>query len=102
MENLIYNEFRIRGNLVDVGMVPTRVKDVDGAYRRSQLEVDFVCNRGSDCVYVQSAYFLLTEEKRKQEIASLLKVDDSFRKITITEELLKPHMEKKGVEGGKG
>ena len=98
MENLIYNELRIRGYLVDVGVVPTRVKDADGAYRRSQLEVDFVCNRGSERVYVQSAYRLHTEEKRKQEMASLLKIDDSFRKIIITEDLIKRHMDENGVE----
>lgn len=98
MENLIYNELRIRGYLVDVGVVPTRVKDADGAYRRNQLEVDFVCNRGSERVYVQSAYRLPTEEKRKQEMASLLKIDDSFRKIIITEDLIKRHMDENGVE----
>ncbi len=98
MENLIYNELRIRGYLVDVGVVPTRVKDTDGVYRRSQLEVDFVCNRGSERVYVQSAYRLPTEEKRKQEMASLLKIDDSFRKIIITEDLIKRHMDESGVE----
>ncbi|MCM1531035.1 MAG: ATP-binding protein [Bacteroides sp.] len=98
MENLIYNELRIRGYLVDVGVVPTRVKDVDGAYRRSKLEVDFVCNLGSERVYVQSAYRLPTEEKRKQEMASLLKIDDSFRKIIITEDLIKRHMDENGVE----
>lgn len=98
MENLIYNELRIRGYLVDVGVVPTRVKDTDGAYRRSQLEVDFVCNRGSERVYVQSAYRLPTEEKRKQEMASLLKIDDSFRKIIITEDLIKRHLDDNGVE----
>lgn len=98
MENLIYNELRIRGYLVDVGVVPTRMKDADGAYRRSQLEVDFVCNRGFERVYVQSAYRLPSEEKRKQEMASFLKIDDSFRKIIITEDLIKRHMDENGVE----
>ena len=98
MENLIYNELRIRGYLVDVGVVPTRVREPEGAYRRSQLEVDFVCNRGSERVYVQSAYRLPTEEKRKQEMASLLKIDDSFRKIIITEDLVKRYMDENGVE----
>ncbi len=98
MENLIFNELRIRGYLVDVGVVPTRMKDADGAYRRSQLEVDFVCNRGSERIYVQSAYRLPSEEKRKQEMASLLKIDDSFRKIIITESLIKHHMDEYGVE----
>ena len=98
MENLIFNELRLRGYLVDVGVVQTRAKDADGAYRRSQLEVDFVCNRGSERVYVQSAYRLPTEEKRKQEMASLLKINDSFRKIIITEDLIKHHMDDNGVE----
>lgn len=98
MENLIFNELRLRGYLVDVGVVQTRTKDADGAYRRNQLEVDFVCNRGSERVYVQSAYRLPTEEKRKQEMASFLKIDDSFRKIIITEDLIKRHMDDNGVE----
>lgn len=98
MENLIFNELRLRGYLVDVGVVQTRAKDTDGAYRRSQLEVDFVCNRGSERVYVQSAYRLPTEEKRKQEMAGLLKINDSFRKIIITEDLIKHHMDDNGVE----
>lgn len=98
MENLIFNELRLRGYLVDVGVVQTRAKDADGAYRRSQLEVDFVCNRGSERVYVQSAYRLPTEEKRKQEMAGLLKINDSFRKIIITEDLIKHHMDDNGVE----
>lgn len=98
MENLIYNELRIRGYLVDVGVVPTRVKNADGGYCRSQLEVDFVCNRGSERVYVQSAYRLPTEEKREQEMASLLKIDDSFRKIIITEDLVMRHQDENGIE----
>ena len=98
MENLIYNELRIRGYIVDVGVVPTRVKNADGGYNRSQLEVDFVCNRGSERIYVQSAYRLPTEEKREQEMASLLKIDDSFRKIIITEDLLMRHQDENGIE----
>ena len=98
MENLIYNELRIRGYIVDVGVVPTRVKNTDGGYNRSQLEVDFVCNRGSERIYVQSAYRLPTEEKREQEMASLLKIDDSFRKIIITEDLLMRHQDENGIE----
>jgi len=85
---------------VDIGVVTTRVKDGNGTYRRNQLEVDFVCNRGSERVYVQSAYRLPTEEKRMQEMASLLKIDDSFPKIIITEDLIKRHMDENGVEMG--
>ncbi len=98
MENLIYNEIRNRGYLVDVGVVPSRAQNEDGTYGRSLLEVDFVCNRGSERVYVQSAYRLPTEEKRQQEMASLLKIDDSFRKVIITEDLIKRHMDDNGVE----
>ncbi|MFA6832186.1 MAG: hypothetical protein WCR36_07950 [Bacteroidaceae bacterium] len=85
---------------MDIGVVTTRVKDGNGTYRRNQLEVDFVCNRGSERVYVQSAYRLPTEEKRMQEMASLLKIDDSFPKIIITEDLIKRHMDENGVEMG--
>lgn len=98
MENLIYNELRIRGYIVDVGVVPTRVKNADGGYTRSQLEVDFVCNRGSERIYVQSAYRLPTAEKREQEMACLLKIDDSFRKIIITEDLVMRHQDENGIE----
>lgn len=98
MENLIFNELRLRGYLVDVGVVHTRAKNTVGEYCRNQLEVDFVCNRGSERIYVQSAYRLPTEEKRKQEMASLLKIDDSFRKIIITEDLVKRHLDENGVE----
>ena len=98
MENLIFNELRIRGYLVDVGVVSTRVKGADGAYRRNHLEVDFVCNRGAERVYVQSAYRLPTEEKRRQEMASLLNIGDSFRKIVITEDLIKRHRDENGIE----
>ena len=98
MENLIYNELRVRGYCVDVGVVNTREKDADGAYRRSQLEVDFVCNRGYERVYVQSAYRLPTEEKQQQEKASLLKIGDSFRKVIITEDLVMRHQDDDGVE----
>lgn len=78
-------------------MVPTCVKDDNGIYRRNQLEVDFVCNCGSEGVYVQSAYRLPSEEQRKQEMASFLKIDDSFRKIIITEDLIKRHMDENGI-----
>ncbi len=98
MENLIYNELRTRGYRVDVGVVNTREKDDNGAYRRSQLEVDFVCNKGYERVYVQSAYRLPTIEKQQQEKASLLKIDDSFRKVIITEDLVMRHLDDNGVE----
>ncbi len=83
MENLIYNELRMRGFNVDVGVVPIVTKDKDGKQQRSNLEVDFICNLGSRRYYIQSAYRMESEEKIEQERASLLKVDDSFKKIII-------------------
>ena len=86
MENLIYNELRIRGFNVDVGIVPSVQKDERGKQYRSNLEVDFICNLGSKRYYIQSAYRMESDEKRRQERASLLKVDDSFKKIIVTGE----------------
>lgn len=83
MENLIYNELRIRGFNVDVGVVPVVTRNEDGKQQRSNLEVDFICNLGSKRYYIQSAYRLESDEKIKQERASLLKVEDSFKKIII-------------------
>lgn len=86
MENLIYNELRIRGFNVDVGVVPTLTKDSNGQQHRSSLEIDFVCNSGSRRYYIQSAYRMESDEKLRQEKASLIRVDDSFKKIIITGE----------------
>lgn len=83
MENLIYNEMRVRGFNVDVGTVPVYMKNEEGKPQRANLEVDFVCNLGSRRYYIQSAYRMESEEKIKQERASLLKVDDSFKKIIV-------------------
>ncbi len=82
MENIIYNELRIRGYLVDVGMIESR-KMVDGKSEYRQLEVDFIATNGSEKYYIQSAYRMDSEEKRNQELASLKQIDDSFRKIII-------------------
>lgn len=82
MENVIYNELRIRGYLVDVGVVETRTM-IDGKSEYKQLEVDFIATNGMEKYYIQSAYVLDTEAKRAQELASLKKIDDSFRKIII-------------------
>ena len=98
MENMIYNELRLRGYIVDVGVVTSNMKGEDGVYRRNQLEVDFVCNKGSRRVYVQSAFRLPTQDKREQERASLLKSDDSFRKVIITEDMINRHQDDNGVE----
>ena len=83
MENVVYNELRVRGFNVDVGVVPVVERDEDGKQQRSGLEIDFICNLGSRRYYIQSAYRMESEEKIDQERASLLKVDDSFKKIII-------------------
>ena len=97
MENVIYNELKGRGFGVDVGVVPASLKGGDGKYHRAQLEVDFVCNRGSQRYYVQSAYSLPTQEKVEQEQRSLKKIDDSFKKVIITKEGLAPHYNDDGI-----
>lgn len=85
MENLIYNELRLRGYSVDVGQLMTTVTDSDtGKRKRSYLEVDFVCNRGYKRYYVQSALAMPTNEKIEQELSSLRKINDGFEKLVIT------------------
>ena len=83
MENMVYNELRIRGFNVDVGVVPVVRRGEDGKQHRSSFEVDFVCNLGSRQYYIQSAYRMESDEKIRQERASLLRVDDSFKKIIV-------------------
>ena len=83
MENLIYNELRMRGYSVDVGLVTQNTKNENGISERKQLEVDFVCNRGQDRIYIQSAYALPSEEKTEQELRSLKQIKDSFLKVVI-------------------
>ena len=91
MENVIYNELRMRGYSIDVGVIPIAEKDKNGKVTRKQLEVDFVCNMGSVRYYIQSAYSLPDEEKRTQEIRPFRKIDDSFKKIVITKDIVQPH-----------
>ena len=88
MENIIYNELRMRGYSVDIGVVPIAEKDKDGKVTRKQLEVDFVCNLASAKSYIQSAYSLPDEEKRNQEIRPFRKIEDSFKKIIITRDIV--------------
>jgi len=80
MENVIYNELRMRGYSVNVGVIPIAEKDKDGKVTRKQLEVDFVCTMGSVRYYIQSAYSLPDETKRIQEIRPFRRIDDSFKK----------------------
>ena len=97
MENVIYNELRMRGYSVDVGVVPIAEKDKAGKVTRKQLEVDFVCNLGSSRYYIQSAYSLPDEEKRTQEIRPFRKIDDSFKKIVITKDIVPSHYDEFGI-----
>ncbi len=97
MENVIYNELRMRGYHVDVGVVPIAEKDAEGKAIRKQLEVDFVCNLGSSRYYIQSAYSLPDEAKRAQEIRPFHKIDDSFKKIIITKDIVPPYYDEYGI-----
>lgn len=92
MENVIYNELRSRGYSVDVGMVDART-----ATERKQLEVDFVANKGDKRYYIQSTFALPDEEKRQQELASLKRINDSFKKIIIMREDIAPYHDDNGV-----
>lgn len=97
MENMLYNELRAIGMKVDVGQVFTEVKIEDGSRLRKTLEIDFVCNRGYERVYIQSAYAMETEEKRNQELTSLRKLRDGFRRIVIVNGLQPTYMNEEGV-----
>ena len=97
MENIIYNELRTRGLHVDVGMVETREPDKNGRLIRKQLEVDFVVNQGSQRYYIQSAFAMPTLEKEAQESASLLLINDSFKKIIIVKDDIKPKRNEEGI-----
>ena len=96
MENVIYNELRIRGFLVDIGVVESRER-VNDKQVQSQYEVDFIATNGIDRYYIQSAYRLDTDEKKEQELKSLLKIDDSFRKIVIVGDDIAPYTDNYGI-----
>ncbi|MCF2567917.1 ATP-binding protein [Mediterraneibacter glycyrrhizinilyticus] len=97
MENVIYNELRMRGYSVDVGVVPIAEKDRTGKVTRKQLEVDFVCNLGSSRYYIQSVYTLPDEAKRTQEVRPFRKIDDSFKKIIITRDMVPMQYDEYGI-----
>lgn len=98
MENVIYNEMRMRGWLVDVGNVYHRVRNTEGKQQRVTLEVDFVCNKGSERIYIQSAWRMPDAEKMEQEKRSLRLVDDSFRKLLIVGEHTKQWSDENGIQ----
>ena len=96
MENILFNELVMRGFNVDVGIVEQYSRTPDGKQHVKQLEVDFVCNKGNRRYYIQSAFSLPTKEKTEQEQASLDRIDDSFKKIIVTQDRTKPWRNEKG------
>jgi predicted AAA+ superfamily ATPase len=98
MENVLYNDLIRRGFDVDVGVVVQNTRDDSGKNIRKQLEVDFVVNRGDERYYIQSALTVADPEKRDQEIASLIRIPDSFRKIVVVKDYMKPWKDDHGIQ----
>ena len=97
MENIIYNELRIRGYHVDIGTVEERTTDRNNKTIRKQYEVDFVANQGNKRYYIQSAFALPDEAKIRQETASLTRIDDSFKKIIVVKDDIMPKRDENGI-----
>ena len=97
MENIIYNELCMRGYQVDVGIVEIRKRNENSQQYRLHLEIDFVVNEGSQRYYIQSAFAIPDKEKEEQETLSLLNVNDSFKKIVIVKDDIKPWRNEKGI-----
>ena len=97
MESVIYNELIIRGYNVDVGAVNYYSKDKDGKTQRTSLEIDFVCNKGNNRYYIQSAYAIPDNEKKVQETRGLLTIDDSFKKVVIVKDCYVPWHDENGI-----
>lgn len=97
MENIIFNELKVRGYNVDVGVVVMNEVDKNGKKIRKQLEVDFVCNKGSKRFYIQSAYALPDKEKMEQEQRPLVNTGDGFKKIIITKDAVAPLYNDEGI-----
>ncbi len=97
MENVMYNELCLRGYSVDVGVVEILARQEDGKYVRKQIEVDFVCNKADERVYVQSAFSIPTTEKRQQEERPLVNVGDGFKKVVVTKDNVIRHNDENGI-----
>ena len=97
MENIIFNELKVRGYNVDVGVVVMNETDPAGKKIRKQLEIDFVCNKGSKRYYIQSAFAMQDEKKMQQEQRSLVNTGDGFKKIIITKDAIAPLYNEEGV-----
>ena len=97
MENIIYIELRMRGFNVDVGLIESKDKHENGKYAKKKLEIDFIANKGNNKFYIQSAFNLSLPEKREQEVRSLIKVNDSFKKIIVVRDDIKPYRDNNGI-----
>lgn len=97
MENIIYNELLVRGFNVDVGVVEISERDENGKSRRKRLEVDFICNRGNQRYYIQSAFAIPDRDKMQQEQRSLVHIGDSFKKIIVVKERIKLWRNEEGI-----
>ncbi len=98
MENVLYNDLVRRGYDVDVGVIEQNVREDSGKKIRRQLEVDFVVNRGDERYYIQSALSVDDPVKKEQEIASLIRIPDSFRKLVIVKDYIKPWRDENGIQ----
>ena len=98
MENVLYNDLIRRGYDVDVGVVEQNIRKDNGKNARKQLEVDFVVNRGDERYYIQSVLSIGDPDKREQEIASLLRIPDSFKKIVVVKDYIKPWRDEHGIQ----
>jgi len=98
MENALFNDLLRRGLDVDVGVVELNIQDENGKNARKQLEVDFVVNHGDERYYIQSALSVDDPEKKKQEIESLIRIPDSFRKIVVVKDYMKPWRDENGIQ----
>ena len=98
MENVLFNDLVRRGFDVDVGVVEQNIRTEDGKNVRKQLEVDFVVNRGDERCYIQSALSIADPDKRDQEIASLIRIPDSFKKIVVVKDFIKPWRDDYGIQ----
>ncbi len=98
MENVIYNDLIRRGFDVDVGVVEQNIKTDDGKNARKQLEVDFIVNRGDERCYIQSALSIDDADKQLQEITPLLRIPDSFKKLVVVKDYIKPYRDGYGIQ----
>lgn len=98
MENVLYNDLIRRGFNVEVGVIEQNIRDDSGKKVRKQLEVDFVVNRSDERYYIQSALSIDDPSKKEQEIASLIRIPDSFKKIVVVKDYVKPWRDDNGIQ----